>query len=44
MEKTEIVELFDRFINEFGMFNHFKKWIEDEGYTLDEIGIKDDED
>jgi hypothetical protein len=43
MDREELIQLFDEFINEHGLFYIFKEWVEDRGYTLDKVGIKDEE-
>lgn len=43
MNKEEIVELLDQFINEIGQWNNFKKFLERQGYTLEELGFTDDD-
>jgi hypothetical protein len=42
MSKEEIVQLFDEFINENGMLYAFKEWLQERGYSLQEVGLKDD--
>lgn len=44
MDKEELVELFDRFINENGLWFEFKTWVESQGYSVSELGFPDDED
>ena len=39
----EIIETFDEFLNDHSMFKQFKSWIEEKGYSLEEFGMKDDE-
>lgn len=42
LSKEEIIELFDQFLNEHSQFYVFKEWLEEKGYTLAELGIKED--
>lgn len=39
----EIIKLFDRFVCESGQWQNFKKFVEDQGYTVEELGFEDDE-
>lgn len=39
----EVIQLMDRFINEFGMWNQFKQWLLDQGHTPADLGMIDDE-
>ena len=41
MDKEELIELIDQFLNDKGMWHQFKEWIEKQGYTLEELGFKD---
>lgn len=43
MEKEELIELFDRFLCEQWQWQSFKSWVENQGYTLVELGFPDDE-
>lgn len=42
MTPEEITEVFEEFLNDNGLFSQFKEFIEDKGYTLDELGMKDE--
>ncbi len=42
LDKEEIIELVDNFINEVGMWSKFVEWLEEQGYTPDEIGFPED--
>ena len=42
MEKKEIVEEFESFLNETGQWQHFKAWILSKGYELSEFGMEDE--
>ena len=44
IDKEELIELVDRFLCEIGQWQHFKSWIESQGYTMMELGFSDDED
>lgn len=37
-----IAEVLDDFINNYGMFNEFEKFIKDKGYKLEEFGMTED--
>jgi hypothetical protein len=39
--EKEKIELFMQFLDEIGQFNAFKDFIENKGYTLEELGISD---
>lgn len=39
----EIVNIFDEYLNDNGMWQDFKKYIEEKGYRLEELGMKEDE-
>lgn len=39
----EIIDLFDKFVNLTGQWQNFKKFVEDQGYTIEELGFEDDE-
>ena len=43
MEKEEIVELFDQFVSEKGLWYDFKEWLESQGYSVEELGFKDED-
>lgn len=43
MSKEEIVEVFEQFLNETGNWYHFKEFVEKQGYTLEELGFKDED-
>lgn len=42
LTEKEIIEIIDRYINEKGLFEHFKQWLEAQGYSLTELGFKED--
>lgn len=42
MEKKELIELFEQFLNEHGQWYSFKDWVEDQGYTIEELGFTDE--
>jgi hypothetical protein len=42
MSKDEIIELLDRFLNEHGQFRAFKSWIEDQGYSMSDLGLDEE--
>lgn len=41
MDKKEVVQLFEDFLNENGQWNVFKEWLEEMGYKLEELGMED---
>ena len=43
LSNDEMMELMDRFINEFGMWNQFKQWLQEQGYTPADLGMLDEE-
>lgn len=43
LSQDEVMQLMDRFINEFGMWNQFKQWLLNQGYTPADLGMIDDE-
>lgn len=43
VEREEIIEVFDMYINDNGLFYDFKKYIEDKGYSLEELGFNEDD-
>lgn len=40
MNEVETAEIFERFLNEVGMWQKFEEFIKKEGYTLDELGFE----
>lgn len=43
LTKEEIIEIIDRFVNEYGLWPQFKSFVESQGYTVQELGIKDED-
>jgi hypothetical protein len=43
MTKEELIRLVDSFINEHGLWYEFKEWMENQGYSISEIGFPNDE-
>nr|DAS84557.1 MAG TPA: hypothetical protein [Caudoviricetes sp.] len=43
MAKEELIRLIDSFINEAGLWYEFKAWIENQGYSMEELGFPDNE-
>lgn len=43
MSKEEIAELFEWFLNETGQWYNFKEFIKSRGYSLEELGFKDED-
>lgn len=43
MNKEELVQIFDQFLNEHGQWQNFKDYIEGQGYTLSELGFPDED-
>lgn len=43
MAKEELIRLIDSFINEAGLWYEFKAWIENQGYSTEELGFPDNE-
>lgn len=41
MEKEELIELFEQFLNDNGKYCAFKVWLDCRGYTLQELGFKE---
>jgi len=41
LDTKEIIELFEDYLNENGLFFDFKDWAEEKGYTLEELGISE---
>lgn len=42
MDREELVQIFDRFLNETGNWNKFEEWLEEQGYSMEELGFTDD--
>jgi hypothetical protein len=42
MDKEELIELFDRYLNEIGKYYSFQEWIEKQGYSMSELGFKEE--
>lgn len=42
LEKNELIEEFENFLNENGLFQNFKSWAEEKGYKITEFGMEDD--
>lgn len=43
IEKDELVNIVDDFINSVGLWPDFKSFVEEKGYTVSELGFLDDE-
>ena len=43
MDKKELVELFDSFLNHNGLWYTFKDWAEEQGYTPKDLGFEDED-
>ena len=43
MNKETIIEIIDNYLNEMGQWRNFKEWLEEQGYTLTELGFKDED-
>lgn len=43
MTKEELIRLIDSFINEHGLWYEFKAWIENQSYSMKELGFPDEE-
>lgn len=43
IEQEDLVEIFDRFINDLGLWGTFKEWVEEHDYTVEELGFPPDE-
>ncbi len=39
MEKEEIAQIFEDFLNEKGMWYAFTEWLDNKGYKLSELGL-----
>jgi hypothetical protein len=42
LDKKQLAEEFENFLNESGQWQNFKGWIEDKGYELADFGIEDE--
>ena len=42
INKEELIELFDGFLNDYGLYPQFENHIEEKGYTKEELGIEED--
>lgn len=42
MKKDELLELFDRFLKENGLWYSFSDWLLSIGYTEEDLGFKDE--
>jgi hypothetical protein len=43
MDKQEVIEIVDEFLNDVGHFQGFKLWLESRGYTLEELGFQSED-
>lgn len=43
MDKIELIEIINDFVNHHGLWYEFKIYIESKGYTIEEFGFTDDE-
>ncbi len=43
LDREEITDIFEEFLNEFGMFTNFQSWIEDKGFSLSEFGMTEED-
>ena len=43
MSKEEIIQIVDNFINENGLWYKFKDHVEEQGYTVKELGFPDND-
>lgn len=42
MDKQEIIDLMDEFINDKLLWNEFKEWVYIRGYTVEELGFEEE--
>lgn len=42
-ETQEVVRVVDDFLNEYDMWRKFKQYVEEQGYTMEELGFQDEE-
>jgi len=42
MEREELVEVFARFLNEYGMYLTFEDWLDKQGYSISEFEFPDE--
>lgn len=42
MDKEILIELFERFLNEAGIWYNFKDFVEKQGYTVEDLGFDDE--
>lgn len=43
LSKKEIVEIFEDFLNNNGLWNDFKDFVEEKGYQVTELGFSEDD-
>lgn len=43
MEREELLELFEEFLNERELWNTFADWLRDRGYEAADLGFEDEE-
>ena len=42
LDKDQLAEEFENFLNESGQWQNFKEWIEQKGYKLSDYGMEND--
>ena len=43
IDKKELIQIFEQFLNETGNWYRFTDFAEKEGYTIEELGFSEDE-
>jgi len=41
LDKEQLAEEFENFLNESGQWQNFKEWIEEQGYEVADFGMED---
>ena len=42
LDKEQLAEEFENFLNENGMWQNFKSWVEEKGYEVADFGMEDE--
>lgn len=42
INKEELIQVFEQFLNETGNWYNFKEFVEKQGYTIEELGFSED--
>jgi hypothetical protein len=43
LDKEQLAEEFESFLNEYGQWQNFKGWIEEKGYRVADFGMEDEQ-